>query len=97
MRNVLVRPLITEKLTGQTEKLNRFGFVVMTDANKIEIKQSIEKMYNVKVTDVNTNIRPNKLKSRYTKTGQVKGMKGKMKKAYVTLAAGDTIDFYANI
>lgn len=97
MRNVLVRPLITEKLTGQSDKLNRFGFVVRIDANKIEIKNSVEKLYGVKVKDVNTNIRPNKLKSRYTKTGQVHGMRGKMKKAYVTLNAGETIDFYANI
>ncbi|MBU6205577.1 MAG: 50S ribosomal protein L23 [Bacteroidota bacterium] len=97
MRDVLIRPLITEKLTGQSEKLNRFGFVVSIDANKIEIKKAIEKMYGVTVKDVNTNIRPNKLKTRYTKAGQTKGMVGKMKKAYVTLAAGETIDFYSNI
>jgi large subunit ribosomal protein L23 len=54
-------------------------------------------MYGVTVKDVNTNIRPNKLKTRYTKAGQTKGMVGKMKKAYVTLAAGETIDFYSNI
>lgn len=97
MKDVLIRPLITEKLTGQSEKLNRYGFVVAIEANKIDIKKAVEKMYGVSVTEVNTNIRPNKLKTRYTKGGQTKGMVGKMKKAYVTLAAGETIDFYANI
>ena len=97
MRDVLIRPLITEKLTAQTEKLNRYGFVVKIDANKIEIKKAIEKMYNVSVEALNTNIRPNKMKSRQTKKGITKGMKGKMKKAYVTLKKGESIDFYSNI
>ncbi len=97
MKDVLIRPLITEKLTGQSEKLHRYGFVVTIEANKIDIKKAVEQMYGVTVTDVNTNIRPNKLKTRYTKSGQTKGMTGKMKKAYVTLAAGEAIDFYANI
>ena len=97
MRDVLIKPLITEKMTSLTEKLNKYGFQVAIDANKIEIKKAIEKMYGVNVLGVNTNIRPNKLKTRYTKTGMTKGMKGKMKKAYVTLKAGEVIDFYSNI
>ena len=98
MREVLIRPLVTEKSTAQSEKLNRYGFVVAITANKIEIKDAVEKMYGVKVKDVNTAIRPNKFKQRYVKKGgMTRGMKGRMKKAYVTLATGETIDFYSTV
>jgi len=71
---------------------------VALDANKIQIKVAVEKMYGVKVKDVNTTVRPNKAKQRYTrKGGMTKGMKGRMKKAYVTLNAGESIDFYSNV
>lgn len=96
-KQVLIKPLITEKLTDISEELNRFGFVVDKTANKIEIKNAVEDMYNVSVTDVRTMVMAGKAKQRYTKTGVTKGVKGAYKKAIVSLAEGDTIDFYSNI
>ena len=95
--NVLIRPLITEKMTGISEKLHQFGFLVNKNANKIQIKKAIEEMYNVNVTTVNTIRYSGKNKSRYTKKGFVSGHKSAFKKAIVKLAEGQTIDFYSNI
>jgi large subunit ribosomal protein L23 len=94
---ILLKPIITEKMTAQSEKLNRFGFIVDIDANKIQIKKAVEKMYNVTVESVNTIRYAGKNKSRYTKTGILKGSTNAFKKAIVTLKEGDTIDFYSNI
>ncbi len=94
---VLIKPLVTEKMTGITDKLNRFGFIVRPEANKLVIKKEIEAMYNVIVVDVNTMNYDGKNKSRYTKAGFVKGRTIAVKKAIVTLKEGDTIDFYSNI
>lgn len=95
--DVLIRPLITEKMTRLTEKLGQYGFVVDKGANKLEIKDAIEKMYGVTVTDVRTMILPAKATSRFTKGGLVRGRKPAYKKAIVTLAEGDNIDFYSEI
>ena len=76
---------------------NRYGFIVDKRANKIQIKNAVEEFYNVKVVDVNTMNYSGKLKSRYTKAGFLTGRTNAYKKAIVTLAAGDSIDFYANI
>ena len=94
---MIVRPLVTEKMTNLTEKLNRFGFVVRPEANKLEIKREIEALYNVTVLSVNTMNYDGKNKSRYTKSGLIRGRKNAYKKAIVTLKEGDTIDFYSNI
>lgn len=94
---VLIKPLVTEKMTGITDKFNRFGFIVRPDANKLEIKKEIEAMYNVTVVAVNTANYDGKNKGRYTKAGFVKGRTSAFKKAIVTLKEGDTIDFYSNI
>jgi large subunit ribosomal protein L23 len=94
---VLIKPIITEKMTKLGEKLNRFGFVVRKDANKIQIKKAIETMYGVSVKNVNTLVAPGKAKSRNTKKGLVTGVQSSFKKALVTLADGETIDFYSNI
>lgn len=94
---VLIKPLVTEKMTGITDKFNRFGFIVRPEANKLVIKKEIEAMYNVTVVDVNTMNYDGKNKTRYTKAGLVKGRKNAVKKAIVTLKEGDTIDFYSNI
>src|SRR5262245_19506063 len=96
-RDVLIKPLITEKSSALGTKLNKFGFVVSPTANKLQIREAVEKMYGVTVKSVDTAIMPGKNKQRYTKTGVAKGQKGYMKKAFVTLKAGDTIDFYANV
>jgi large subunit ribosomal protein L23 len=94
---IIIKPIVTEKMTAITEKLNRYGFRVQPDANKIEIAKAIQDMYNVTVIDVNTINYRGKNKSRYTKGGMVKGSESAFKKAIVTLKEGDTIDFYSNI
>jgi large subunit ribosomal protein L23 len=92
-----VKPIVTEKMTQQGENLNRFGFIVNNKANKVEIKKAVESMYGVSVVAVNTMKYAGKLKSRYTKSGIISGKSKSFKKAIVTLAEGDTIDFYSNI
>ena len=94
---IIIKPIVTEKMTAITEKLNRYGFRVKLDANKIEIAKAVQDMYNVTVIDVNTCNYRGKNKSRYTKGGLVKGSESAFKKAIVTLKEGDTIDFYSNI
>ncbi len=84
-------------MTNQSEKFSRYGFRVSLTANKIEIKKAVEELYNVKVVAVNTARVEGKAKSRYTKTGILKGRQSSYKKAYVTLQDGDVIDFYSNI
>ena len=95
--DIILKPIVTEKMTTQSENFNRFGFVVSKKANKIQIKKAIEEMYGVTVESVNTMRYGGKRKSRYTRTGIVTGKMGSLKKAIVTLAEGDTIDFYSNI
>lgn len=84
-------------MTVQGEKLNRYGFIVDREANKIQIKDAVEQMYNVTVASVNTLNYHGKRKSRFTKAGVLRGRMNHYKKAYVTLAGEDKIDFYANI
>ena len=94
----IIKPLVTEKQTKITDKRpNRFGFVVKPEANKLQIKDEVEKLYKVTVENVNTMRYAGKRQSRYTKAGMVKGQKNAFKKAIVTLKEGDTIDFYINI
>ena len=93
----IIKPLVTQKMTGITEKQNKYGFVVRPEANKIELKKEIESRYNVTVTDVNTCVYAGKNKTRYTKAGLLKGRTNAFKKAIVTLKEGDVIDFYSNI
>ena len=94
---IIIKPIVTEKMTQISEKFNRVGFQVAHSANKIEIKKAVEEMYNVTVVDVNTLNYHGKKKSRYTKAGIINGMTATYKKAIVTLKEGDTIDFYSNI
>jgi large subunit ribosomal protein L23 len=94
----IIKPLVTEKMTAITEKQgNKFGFIVRPEANKIEIRKEVEAKYNVNVVSVNTMNYAGKRKSRYTKTGVIKGRTNAFKKAIVTLREGETIDFYSNI
>lgn len=95
--SILVKPIITEKATDQSELFNRYQFVVDTKANKIEIKNAIEQAYGVSVNNVRTMKYPVKRNTKFTKKGVVTGMKGSYKKAIVELAEGDNIDFYSNI
>ena len=95
--DILIKPIITEKMTAQAEKLNRYGFVVAKEANKLEIRAAVEKMYNVKVDSVNTQQYVGKVKTRNTTRGMASGRVNRNKKAIVTLNQGEAIDFYASI
>ena len=95
--SILIKPIITEKATNDSEMNNRFAFVVNNKANKIEIKDTVESAYGVSVEKVRTmNVRPDR-RTRYTKTGIVTGKTNAYKKAIVQLAEGETIDLYANL
>ncbi len=94
---ILIKPILTEKMTAVSEKMARYGFVVDRGADKPAIKDAVEKAYGVKVEDVNTMVYMGKAKRRYTKNGLQVGRTNHTKKAIVTLKAGDKIDFYANI
>ncbi len=94
---IIIKPIVTEKMTAISEKMARYGFRVQPDANKVQIAEAVEKLYNVTVTSVNTaNCRGNN-KRRYTRGGVISGKTASYKKAIVTLKAGDVIDFYSNI
>jgi|SRR6267142_1109134 len=95
--DVLVKPILTEKANAQQEKFRRYAFRVSRKANKLEIKKAVEGFYGVTVIDVNTTVVPGKAKSRSTKAGMVQGRKPAYKKAFVTVAEGESIDLYANI
>jgi large subunit ribosomal protein L23 len=95
--NILLKPIVTEKMTSQGDKFNRYGFIVTRNANKIEIKKAVEELYGVTVESVNTMRYGGKIKTRYTKSGVMAGKSAATKKAVVTLAEGNTIDFYSNI
>ena len=94
---ILIKPIVTEKMTDQGEEMNRYGFIVDKTANKIEIKKAVEELYGVTVQSVNTMRYGGKAKSRYTKSGIVSGKSKSYKKAVITLAEGENIDFYSNI
>ena len=92
-----IEPIVTEKATQPTEKLNRYTFRVSPEANKFQIQDMVEKLYGVHVVRVNTMVVRGKNRSRYTRTGIIKGSTSAYKKAVVTVAEGETIDFYSNI
>ena len=94
--SILIRPLVTEKVSSLNEK-GKYGFIVDVRANKVEIKDAVKKMYGVTVEKVNTINVMGKRKVRYTKAGVVEGRKANYKKAIVTLAKGEVIDFYNNV
>ena len=94
---IIKKPVITEKMTAISEKLNRYAFIVDVRANKLQIKKAVQDLYGVQVAAVNTMRYDGKLKSRYTKAGVVEGKRDAFKKAIVTLAKGETIDFFSNI
>ncbi len=95
--DVLIKPILTEKANAQQDTLRRYAFKVAKKSNKLEIKKAVESFYGVTVTAVNTTTAPAKDRSRFTKTGIMKGRKPGYKKAYVTIAEGESIDMYSNI
>jgi large subunit ribosomal protein L23 len=96
-KTILIKPLITEKAEMLSEQQGRYTFVVAKEVNKLEIKKAVEDMYQVTVESVNTMIMPAKAKSRSTRSGILQGRKSAFKKAVVTLAEGEEIDFYGDI
>jgi len=95
--NVILKPIVTEKMTTISEKFNRYAFVVDRKADKIQIRKAIEELYGVEVERVNTLIQRGKDASRQTKTGLISGRKNSFKKAIIQLKSGHTIDFFSNI
>jgi large subunit ribosomal protein L23 len=96
-KDILIKPIISEKSEYLSETLGQYSFVVNNKANKIEIKKAIEGMYSVTVESVNTSNMPAKQRVRNTKSGIIKGQVGSYKKAIVTLAEGETLDFFGDI
>ncbi|AZQ45001.1 50S ribosomal protein L23 [Nonlabens ponticola] len=95
--SILIKPIITEKATSDSELLNRYGFEVSPKANKVQIKKEVEEVYGVTVLKVRTmNTRINR-KSKYTKSGMQVGKTAARKKAFVQLKDGDSIDLYSNL
>ncbi|MBR5332832.1 MAG: 50S ribosomal protein L23 [Muribaculaceae bacterium] len=95
--DIMIKPIVTEKATQLTEQLNRYTFRVSLNANKYQIKSLVEKLYGVKVVNVNTLVVRGKNKSRWTKSGLLRGKTTAWKKAFITVGEGETIDFYSNI
>ena len=95
--SIIIKPIITEKITKDGEIFNRFGFVVDKNANKIQIKNAVEAAFGVNVVNVNTmNYRADR-SVKYTKSGLISGKTNAEKKAFVKVKEGESIDFYNNI
>ena len=95
--SIIIKPIITEKATSDSELNNRYTFLVDTKANKVEIKKAVEKSYGVNVNKVRTmNYGPER-KTKFTKTGIQHGKTNAIKKAIVQVSDGDVIDFYSNL
>lgn len=97
MRNVLVRPLVTEKMNDLSESRGQYGFVVNVNANKIEIAKAIKAKFDVDVAKVNTIKIKGKTKTQFTKKGRFEGKTATYKKAIVTLKEGQTIDLFGEV
>lgn len=96
-KNILIKPIISEKSEDLSDALDKFSFVVNKKANKLEIRNAVEEMYNVSVAAVNTINMPGKTKTRNTRSGIIRGKVGAYKKAIITLEEGETIDFFGDI
>lgn len=96
-KEILIKPIISEKAEILSEDLGKYSFIVHRKANKIEIRKAVEDMYNVQVESVNTMVMPAKVKNRTTRSGILQGRVPAYKKAVVTLAEGDTIDFFGDL
>jgi large subunit ribosomal protein L23 len=95
--DIMIKPIVTEKATKLTDKLNVYTFRVTPEANKYQIKSLVEQLYGVKVVRVNTAVVRGKNKSRWTKSGLLRGKTSAYKKAFVIVGEGQTIDFFSNI
>ena len=96
-RHILIKPILTEKSDRLSNTQSQYSFVVDRKSNKIEIKKAVQDMYSVSVQSVNTIVVPGKTKSRNSRAGMIKGRKAGFKKAIVTLATGEKLDFFGDI
>lgn len=97
MKKILIRPLVTEKMTDLTEKENKYGFIVQLDANKIEIAKAVKSKFDVDVVSVNTIRNNGKTKTQFTRKGRFSGKTPRYKKAIITLKEGQTIDLFGEV
>lgn len=97
MHNVLISPLITEKMTNLAADQGKYGFLVNPKSNKIEIAKAIEKRFNVHVTSVRTINHHGKMKTQFRKSGRFTGKTAKFKKAIVSLKEGETIEIFEQV
>jgi len=98
LTEVLIKPILTEKANLQQDKLRTYAFKVGKQANKLEIKKAVEEFYGVTVKSVNTTVAPGKNKARQSKKRKLtQGIRPPYKKAFVTVAEGESIDLYSNI
>jgi large subunit ribosomal protein L23 len=96
-KNIIIKPIITEKAETLSENMGQYSFIVAKTANKVEIRKAVEKQFNVSVDSVNTINMPKKSKSRNTRSGVVKGSVSGYNKAIITLSEGENIDFFGDI
>ncbi len=97
MHEVLISPLITEKMTNLSADKGKYGFLVNPNANKIEIAKAIEKKFDVHVVSVRTINHPGKMKTQFRKSGRFVGKTSKFKKAIITLKQGETIEIFEQV
>ncbi|MCL5028302.1 MAG: 50S ribosomal protein L23 [Bacteroidetes bacterium] len=97
MHDVLISPLITEKMTNLTADTGKYGFLVNPKSNKIEIAKAIEKKFDVHVETVRTINHPGKMKTQFRKSGRFSGKTSKFKKAIITLKKGETIEIFEQV
>ena len=95
--SILVRPVISEKMTKQSERLHQYAFIVRMGANRIEIAKAVEEFYGVRVESVNTMRYAGTVRARSVRNSPVVGRTVNFKKAIVTIHKDDTIDFFSNI
>lgn len=97
MKEILIKPLITEKMTNISAAQGKYGFLVNVSSNKIEIAKAIEKKFNVHVTSVRTIKHPGKTKTQFRRSGRFTGKTPSYKKAIVTLKKGETIELFEQV
>ena len=96
-KEILIRPIVSEKSETLSEKLQQYSFIVNKAANKVEIRKAVEAQYDVAVKSVNTMIMPKKSRTRNTKSGILRGHLSSFKKAVVTLVDGEELDLYGEL
>jgi large subunit ribosomal protein L23 len=97
LSQVLIKPVLSEKVNRLAERQNKYTFIVNRKANKLEIKKAVEEFYGIQVEEVSTLTTPSKVKQRFTKAGLLSGRKPAKKKAIVKVAEGETIDIFGHI